>query len=69
VLAFHDLATPRDEIAAAVTKLKSDPQRVRLNKGVAGRGTTLLTAKQKARLVEMTTFYPWVDFEPIGLAS
>jgi hypothetical protein len=47
--------------------LEREPKRVRLNKGVAGRGAKLLTEKQQARLVEMTKFYPRVDFEPIEL--
>ena len=67
MLAFHDIATSRDDIAAAVTRLEREPKRVRLNKGVAGRGAKLLTEKQQARLVEMTKFYPRVDFEPIEL--
>jgi hypothetical protein len=67
VLAFYGLGRPRDEIAAAVEAMTDDPGRVRLNMGVAGRGSTLLTEAQRARLAEMATFYPWVDFGPIGL--
>jgi hypothetical protein len=39
---------------------------IRYNKGVVGRGNEL-TEAQRARVRELTQFYPWVDFTPVGI--
>jgi hypothetical protein len=67
VLAFYRQPVPRDAIVAAVRRMQGDPQKSRLNKGVAGRGMDLLSAAQRERLATMAAFYPWVDFGPIGV--
>jgi hypothetical protein len=39
----------------------------RLNVGRAGRGADLLSPEQKQRISRLRTYYPQVDFSPIGL--
>jgi hypothetical protein len=67
VLAFYGQQSSHDEVVAAVRRMQGDPEKSRLNKGVAGRGMELLSAAQRDRLATMAAFYPWVDFGPIGL--
>jgi hypothetical protein len=41
----------------------------RFNVGEAGRGVAMLTADNKTRLARLASFYPDVDFRPIGLGG
>lgn len=42
---------------------------IRLNKGVVGRGSRRLTERHRRLIERMASFYPWVDFAPVGLRT
>jgi hypothetical protein len=44
--------------------LKGD---IRFNKGVTGRGESLLSSAQKQKIIDLSKYYPWVDFSRIGI--
>lgn len=47
--------------------VKAEQGRNRFNKGVVGRGEKLLTGRQRDRIRSFCQYYPWVNFERIGL--
>lgn len=65
LLEFTGTPRSREEIAAAVEKARSEGSR--LNKGIAGRGRTELTADQRARIARLARWYPGVDFRLMGV--
>src|SRR4029078_6482736 len=65
VLGVSGQRVSRDEVVAAVHRMQGDPEKSRLNKGVAGRGTALLSPDQKERLGRMAPFHRWIDLAPI----
>lgn len=64
---FYDLGKSPAECQAAVDLIDSDRGQTRYNKGVIGRGTTELNDAQKARIRDLASYYPDIDFGPIGL--
>ncbi len=42
-------------------------KRIRLNKGISGRGYVELSEEQRQRISRLARFYPWVDFSNMGL--
>lgn len=46
---------------------KVDLDRPNFNVGKAGRGADLLSDEQKARIKELCSYYPEIDFSPIGI--
>lgn len=68
VLEFQGLACPRDKITRIVDDLRAERNpTVRINKGVKGRGEASLNDRQKSAIVELTSYYPGVDFSRIGI--
>jgi hypothetical protein len=73
ILDFYEIAKPRVELEGVIARLERDGrapgtpyETIRYNKGVVGRGNEL-TEAQRARVRELTQFYPWVDFTPVGI--
>jgi hypothetical protein len=53
------------EIESAIARSAGKP--TRFNVGRTGRGQESLTADQKARIARLRSYYPHIDFSPIGL--
>lgn len=66
VAAFHSLADSVVDVEKALEVSRLNPWS-RINKGVIGRGEELLNGRQKAVLRQMASYYPGVDFGPVGL--
>lgn len=70
VLEFYRLNVSREDIDAAIQRMQAKPrERVRFNKGVAGRGAQSLSIEQTARVHRLTLSYPDVDFGPLGCVA
>jgi hypothetical protein len=68
VLEFCEIETSDSAIASSLEATTSrDPQSLRLNKGVVGRGKATLTIEQQDRIERFATYYPHVDFSMIGI--
>jgi len=67
VLDFYGLPTDPAAIDAAVAAAEDRRTATRFNKGVAGRGVSVLTERHKARIARLASYYPSVDFSRIGL--
>lgn len=46
---------------------KVDRRKIRFHKGVSGRGRQQLSDTQIQRIIDLTRFYPWVDFSKMGV--
>jgi hypothetical protein len=67
---FYKIEKTHEEIAQALERtMKKKKQKIRLNKGIAGRGSQSLTEEQKKKIVKFARFYPWVDFSKIGIPN
>jgi len=67
VLEFNGAPQPMPEITRAVEELARAPrEKTRLNRGVAGRGRTVLSGAQRERVSRLTRFYRF-DFTRIGI--
>jgi tetratricopeptide (TPR) repeat protein len=67
LLKFYGLGAPRKSLEAKIRETESQERKIRFNKGVAGRGQTGLSERQKARVRELARYYPTTDFGRIGL--
>jgi hypothetical protein len=67
VLDFYGLGAPRRGLEQRIAKIESEGQKIRFNKGVAGRGQAGLNDQQKERIRRLTRYYPSTDFSRIGL--
>jgi hypothetical protein len=67
ILEFYDLSVDPTQVSAALERVTRRKERLRFNKGVAGRGRDRLTDVQLDRIAAMTRFYPEVDFSMIGI--
>ncbi len=68
VLSARGLERSEADVAAVVAGLRERPhRRVRVNQAVPNRGDSLLSARQRERIVELARFYPGVDFGRIGI--
>lgn len=63
---FH-LPFAVDKISEGLERVEA-AGRSRLNKGVSGRGAETLSDKQRARIESLASYYPRVDFTPIGIS-
>lgn len=65
---FYGIDKTDEEIDYALqqTAIKSK-KKIRLNKGILGRGLTFLTKEQRDRIVSMARFYPWINFSKMGI--
>ncbi|MFZ0062083.1 MAG: sulfotransferase domain-containing protein [Pyrinomonadaceae bacterium] len=67
VLEFYGLGASRRGIEERIEEVESEGQKIRFNKGVAGRGGEGLNDRQKEQIRRLTRFYPSTDFGRIGL--
>jgi hypothetical protein len=67
VLEFYDIEHSEADVRSSVEMMQRRPADTRMNKGVAGRGETGLSAAQKDRIITMKQYYPWVDFSRMAL--
>jgi hypothetical protein len=67
MLEYYGIEAPAQRIRRVVEELEEQRGGLRFNKGVAGRGQTVLSDEQKARLAALTRHYPLVDFRLIDL--
>ncbi|MEE8332971.1 MAG: sulfotransferase domain-containing protein [Alphaproteobacteria bacterium] len=64
---FLGLEKSIDAYDAAIAAAEGDKAKTRFNKGIVGRGAASLDNAQQARLKQLTTPFPSIDFSPIGL--
>lgn len=64
---FLGLEKSPDGCAAAIAAAESNKKKIRLNKGVAGRGEDSLDTDQKDRIRRLADYYDDVDFSIVGL--
>ena len=67
VLEFYGLGASRRGLEVRIREIESEGQKIRFNKGVAGRGRSGLNNRQKEQIRRLTRFYPSTDFGRIGL--
>lgn len=66
ILDYCNIEKSNKEIKDAIEKVKSGVN-IRISKGVAGRGEQMLNEEQKERIIKYASYYPWVNFERIGI--
>lgn len=64
---FYGLGTSLADCEAAVAAIDDGKAMTRFNKGGSGRGAEELTGAQKDRLARLASYYPDIDFGPLGL--
>jgi sulfotransferase family protein len=67
VLEFYGLGAPRLGVEQRIREIESQERKIRFNKGVAGRGKSGLSNRQKEQVQRLTRYYPSTDFSRIGL--
>ncbi|MEP6703370.1 MAG: sulfotransferase domain-containing protein [Acidobacteriota bacterium] len=67
VLRFYGLGAPLKGIEKSIEETELKKGKTRFNKGVAGRGKTGLSDKQKERIVRLARYYPATDFTRFGI--
>ena len=67
LLEFYGLGASPADIKRLIAAEESDTRKNRFNKGVTGRGKTVLTELQKQRIIGLIEYYPGTDFSRIGL--
>lgn len=69
ILDFFGMQKSDYAIARAIETTRAGPkERTRLNVGVPGRASALLSDSQRERIVRLTEYYPNVDFTRIGIS-
>ncbi|HKR60727.1 MAG TPA: sulfotransferase domain-containing protein [Pyrinomonadaceae bacterium] len=66
-LEFYGLGAPRQGVEKRIREIESEERKIRFNKGVAGRGRSGLSDRQKEQIRRLARFYPSTDFDRIGL--
>lgn len=67
VLEFYGISAKPADIETVVTTCESDPRANRFNKGIAGRGQTIITDNQRQRIQGFARYFPQSDFSCLGL--
>ena len=67
VLGFYGLSAPLRGIVGRIGEIETEKRATRFNKGVAGRGESMLSDTQKQRIVSYARYYPTTNFSRIGL--
>lgn len=68
ILDFHGLEHRRDVLEDRINRASAAAAR-RTNRGVAGRGLSVLNERQIDAVVEVTRLYPEIDFSRVGIDS
>ena len=67
-LEFNNIQHSQREIHDVLDNMRTKPNSsTRVNKGVSGRGKNILSEKQIARIIKLTSYYPDVNFKRIGI--
>ncbi len=69
---FYGLNISDNNIRQAIQNInsvKQSEQKIHFNKGVKGRGNSLLSCEQKQRIVEIAKKYTSIDFSMIGISQ
>ena len=67
ILRFHGLGASRRGVEQCIREVESNGRKNRFNKGVAGRGRSGLTDRQKDQVRRLARYFPSTDFGRIGL--
>ncbi|MBI4749742.1 MAG: sulfotransferase domain-containing protein [Acidobacteria bacterium] len=67
LLAFYGMTAARSDIRRIIALTEADGESNRFNKGVSGRGKTVLTAQQRERVARFAQYFPSTDFRCLGL--
>jgi tetratricopeptide (TPR) repeat protein len=67
LLEFYGLGAAGSAVERLIAATEAKSNKNRFNIGVAGRGKTGLTNKQKERIIALTEYHPATDFSRIGL--
>ena len=67
VLEFYGLGAARRGVEQRIGEIEAQERKIRFNKGVAGRGRTGLSDRQKGQIRHLARYYPSTDFGRIGL--
>ena len=68
-LRFCEVTAGAEDVQDAIVAAKAEPQKIRFNKGINGRGRPLLNEHQRQRIESLARYYPSVDFTLLGLDS
>jgi len=67
ILGFYGLGASRGGVEQCIREAESNGRKNRFNKGVAGRGRSGLTERQKDQVRRLARYFPSTDFGRIGL--
>jgi len=67
ILEFYGLGASRRGVEQCIGEVESNGRKNRFNKGVAGRGRSGLTERQKDQVRRLARYFPSTDFARIGL--
>ncbi|MFM9903962.1 MAG: sulfotransferase domain-containing protein, partial [Pyrinomonadaceae bacterium] len=67
ILAFYGIKVPADSIEQKIASVESKKEQNRMNKGIAGRGMTVLSDSHRKRIGKLARHFPSADFSIIGL--
>lgn len=67
VLEFYGLGAARRSVEQCVVEVEANGRKNRFNKGVAGRGNSSLSTRQKEQVRRRASYFPSTDFSRIGL--
>ena len=67
VLRFYGLGAALRGVEQKLREIESEKRKTRFNKGIAGRGESGLSERQKERIRRLAKYYPTTDFSRIGL--
>ncbi|MGE3465551.1 MAG: sulfotransferase domain-containing protein [Pyrinomonadaceae bacterium] len=67
ILQFYGMSAPRAEIERQIALTEADAERNRFNKGVSGRGKSMLNDGQRERIRQLARHFPSTAFDRLGL--
>ncbi|HNJ39144.1 MAG TPA: hypothetical protein PKZ53_01545, partial [Acidobacteriota bacterium] len=69
VLNFHNLDMDPEIIGRTIAHTETETRKNRFNRGIVGRGESLLSDRQKETIRRMARFYPSIDFSRLGISK
>jgi hypothetical protein len=67
ILKFYGIEAPPTAIENRIALVESNKEKNRFNKGVIGRGETVLSLSQRERIVSLARHFPATDFSSLGI--